>query len=126
MIRAKEHKMLFEKLTIWQKSHDFTKKIYNLTSSYPKSEQYGITSQLRRSSSSVPANIVEGHSRKGTKEFINFLSQARGSLSESQYFLILSKDLGYLSQKDFDSIINLSEEISKMLNSFINTLRTKL
>jgi four helix bundle protein len=118
--------MLFEKLTIWQKSHEFTKQVYKITSKFPKSELYGITSQLRRASSSVPANIVEGHSRKGTKEFINFLSQARGSLSESQYFLILSKDLGYISSENFSDLINLSEEISKMLNSFINTLRSKL
>lgn len=118
--------MLFTKLTIWQKSHEFTKQIYKLTSSYPKDEQYGIVSQLRRASSSIPANIVEGHSRKGTKEFINFLSQARGSLSESQYFLILSKDLGYVSESQFDKLIELSIEISKMLNSFIHTLKSKL
>jgi len=117
--------ILFTKLNIWQKAHELTKRVYLITQKFPANETYGITSQLRRASSSVPANIVEGYSRKGTKEFINFLSQARGSLCETQYFLILSKDLGYISENIFNKMLDESETIAKMINSFINTLRLK-
>ena len=78
--------MLYHNILVWKKSHEFTLQIYLITKKYPKDELFGIVSQMRRASSSVPANIVEGNARRSSKEFAQFLVQARGSLSETQYF----------------------------------------
>jgi len=114
----------FYHLKIWQKAHQLTLDIYKITISFPRYELYGITSQLRRAVSSVPANIVEGYSRRSKKEFVQFLYQARGSLDETIYFLILSKDLGYITDKKFNSLIEPASELMKMLNSFITKIKT--
>ena len=108
---------------VWKKAHEYTLEIYKITKQYPKDELFGIVSQLRRASSSVPANIVEGSARRTDKEFCQFLVQARGSLVETQYFLELSKDLGYLLEDDFNRLSEISVEIAKMLNSFITKVK---
>lgn len=113
----------YKKVNVWEKSHNFTLNIYKITRTFPKEEAYGITSQLRRASSSIPANIAEGLNRRSSKELRSFLYIAFGSANETQYFLELSKDLGYLKEEDwkeFDKAIRL---IQKMLNKFINTLK---
>jgi four helix bundle protein len=115
--------MLYHNLVVWKKAHEYTLEIYKITKQYPKDELFGIVSQLRRASSSVPANIVEGSARRTDKEFCQFLIQARGSLVETQYFLELSKDLGYLSKNDFDKLTIISTEVAKMLNSFITKIK---
>lgn len=115
----------FYRLKIWQKAHQLTLEIYKTTIKFPKHELYAITSQLRRAVSSVPANIVEGYSRRSKKEFIQFLYQARGSLDETIYFIILSKDLNYISDKEFAELIKLASELMKMLNSFITKTKSK-
>lgn len=115
--------MLYHNLLVWGKAHEYTLEIYKITKQYPKDELFGIVSQLRRASSSVPANIVEGSARRTDKEFCQFLVQARGSLVETQYFLELSKDLGYLSEDDFNKLTEISIEIAKMLNSFITKMK---
>lgn len=114
--------MNFKDLKIWQKSHSLALKIYKLTKELPKSETFGIISQIQRSSSSIPANIVEGFGRKSKNEFIQFLYQARGSLAETQYFLILIKDLKYYNT---DNLSTEYEELAKMLNSFITHIKLK-
>ena len=115
--------MLYHNLMVWKKAHEYTLEIYKITKQYPKDELFGIVSQLRRASSSVPANIVEGSARRTDKEFCQFLVQARGSLVETQYFLELSKDLGYLLEDDFNRLSEISVEIAKMLNSFITKVK---
>ena len=115
--------MLYHNLLVWGKAHEYTLEIYKITKQYPKDELFGIVSQLRRASSSVPANIVEGSARRTDKEFCQFLVQARGSLVETQYFLELSKDLGYLSEDYFNKLTEISIEIAKMLNSFITKMK---
>ena len=115
--------MIYHNLLVWKKAHEYTLEIYKITKQYPKDELFGIVSQLRRSSSSVPANIVEGSARRTDKEFCQFLVQARGSLVETQYFLELSKDLGYLLEDDFNRLSEISVEIAKMLNSFITKVK---
>jgi four helix bundle protein len=117
--------MNFKDLKIWEKSHQLTLQIYKLTKSLPRSEIFGIISQVQRSSSSVPANIVEGFGRKSKNEFIQFLYQAKGSLVETQYFLILIKDLNYADSAITDSLIQQYEELAKMLNSFISQIKLK-
>ena len=117
--------MLFDNLNVWKKAHELTLSVYRITKKFPSNEIYGITSQLRRAMSSVPANIVEGQARRTSKEFMQFLVQARGSLAETQYFLILSKDLEYISDKELDEMLKVSEDISRMLNSLINSVKLK-
>jgi four helix bundle protein len=86
----------FKKYDIWQLSHAFTLRIYSSTSLFPKDEMYGITSQIRRASSSIPTNISEGCGRNSDKEFNQYLNIALGSASEKEYLIILSRDLNYI------------------------------
>ena len=90
----------FRDFIVWQKAHELTLKIYKITKDFPKEEKFGISSQLRRATSSVPTNIVEGFKRRSDKEYSHFLNIAEGSLEEAKYHLILSSDLGYLNKED--------------------------
>jgi len=83
----------FRELVIWQKSHQLTLEIYKITSGFPSADRFGIVNKMRRAAYSIPSNIVEGYSRKSRKEFLQFMSIAKGSLEELKYFLILSYDL---------------------------------
>lgn len=112
----------FQDLIVWQKSHALTLRVYQATRKFPTEERYGITSQMRRASYSVPANIVEGHGRKSRKEFQQFLFIAMASLAELRYFLILSKDLSYLSSKDYEALWQDSDEVGRILYSFTCSL----
>lgn len=98
--------------------------IYKLTNSFPKEELYGLTSQIRRSSISIPSNIAEGSSRKGTKEFIQYLWIANGSLSELETQLEISQRLNYI--KNFDEITEKIKHIRKMLLGLMRSLERKL
>ena len=113
-------------LEIWKKSHELVLRIYDVTKAFPKYEDYALAGQIRRVASSVPANIVEGQSRNTTREYRQFLYNARGSLEEVRYFLLLSKDIGYLDNAVFQSLEGDSETLSKMLNGLIKSLSAKL
>ncbi|NMA49566.1 MAG: four helix bundle protein [Tissierellia bacterium] len=115
----------YRKVIVWDKAHRLTLDTYRITSNFPQSEIYGITSQLRSAASSVPANIAEGYSRGGTKQYINFLTIANGSLAETTYFLLLAHELGYIDEKEYLKLEEKCEEIGKMLNATIRTLRDK-
>lgn len=113
----------FKNILVWKKAHEFTIQIYQITKNYPKDEQYGITSQLRRASSSICANIVEGANKRTDKDFAHFLQTAFASACECEYFLILSKELDYID-KGLWADLNLKiTEIQKMINGFLKTLR---
>ncbi len=114
----KEKVISFRDLKIWEKSHKLVLAVYQLTQSFPAEEKYGLVSQLRRSASSIPANIVEGHARNSRKDFAHFLIVAKGSLEETKYFLILAKDLGYLSADIFEKLDLQCSEIGRMLYAF--------
>jgi len=116
----------WSELEVFKKSHELTLEIYKITENFPKSELFGIISQLRRAAFSVPVNIVEGKSRKNTKELIQFLNIANASLEEIRYFLLLSKDLKYIDDEKYSKLESDCEIISKMLNSFMNTLKRKV
>src|SRR5213083_3420176 len=90
----------YTKIEAWKLADDLTVVIYQRTRSFPKEELYGLTSQLRRASYSVPANIAEGSARESKRDYLHFLYIARGSLSETQYFIHLSSRLGYLAEDD--------------------------
>ena len=114
----------YKKYTVWQKSHQFVLDIYKVTKLFPKEELFGLTSQMRRSSSSIPTNIVEGAGRKGDKDFCRFLYIAFGSANEIEYQIILSKDLDYMDNETASGLFFKIEEIKKMLNKLISTLES--
>jgi four helix bundle protein len=106
-------------LIVWQRSHEFVLEVYKLTSDFPEKERFGLIQQIRRSSASVAANIVEGKSKRTDKEFLAFLYNSRGSLEETRYHLLLSKDLGYIDETRYNSLENLAAEVSFLLNKLI-------
>lgn len=115
----------FKKYDVWQISHSFTLKIYKITMNFPKEEIYSLTSQIRRASSSIPTNISEGCGRNSDKEFNQFLNIALGSACETEYLLILSKDLQYLDNEVFvklETEVNLiKSKIYNLKKALINT-----
>ena len=115
--------MHWKDLKVWEKAHNQVLEVYRITSSFPKEELYALTNQLKRSSASVAANIVEGQSRNTTKEYLQFLYNSRGSLEEARYHLLLAKDLEYLAIDKYMHLENQYEEISKMLNSLISRIK---
>jgi len=114
----------FKQLKVWQKSHEFTLAVYKVTNSFPVSEQYSIVSQLRRASASVGANIAEGCGKRTQKDFGSFLYNALGSCKECENHLLLSKDLGYIKEQDFQELKLLAEQIGKMLTALIKQVQT--
>lgn len=105
----------FKKYDIWQLSHSLTLEVHKITSVFPKEELFGITSQIRRSAASIPTNISEGCGRNSDKEFNQFLNIALGSANETEYLLILSKDLNYINN-----------EIFEKLEKEVNTIKSKI
>ena len=112
----------FKKYDIWLLSHNLTLDIYKLTSNYPKEELYNLVSQIRRACSSIPTNIAEGCGRSSDKEFNQFLNIALGSANETEYLIILSKDLNYITLEKFNEI----EIQINIIKSKIYKLKEKL
>ena len=113
----------YRQLSVWRKSHELTLLIYKKVSTFPKDETYNLVSQLKRASSSIAANIAEGTGRFSSKDFANFLQNALGSSHEIEYFLLLSKDLGYLSLESYEELDFKINEIKAMLISLIKRVR---
>lgn len=113
----------YKDLNVWKKAHSFTLYVYEITKSFQKEELYSLTNQLRRASSSIPANIAEGCGKNSNPEFAHFLNIALGSANEAEYFLLLSKDLTYLAESDFTATTENINEIKAMLISLINKVR---
>ncbi|HBR94265.1 MAG TPA: four helix bundle protein [Opitutae bacterium] len=114
----------YKDLIVWQKAMLLVTEVYRVTKRIPKEELYGLTNQVRRAAVSIPSNIAEGQARKGTAEFKNFLSIARGSLAEVETQLLIARNLQYLSESELKPLLELHAEIGKMLNSLINKLAT--
>ena len=110
-------------MDVFKLSHSLTIEIYKLTEKFPHEERFGLSSQMRRSAYSIPLNIVEGASRLGTKEYRQFVGIARGSSAEISYQLLLSRDLGYLSEQDYTSLGERYDRVAKMLTGLIRTLK---
>jgi four helix bundle protein len=113
----------FRKLQMWEKAHSLALGIYGASEKFPREEIYGLMSQIRRASVSIPTNIAEGCGRSGIQEFIHFLHIALGSASEVEYLLLLSKDLQYIGNSDYSKLSDLVVEIKRMLASFIKKLK---
>jgi len=113
----------FRQLQVWHKSHELTLAVYRSTQRFPKDELYGLTSQMRRSAVSIPANVAEGCCRGGDIEFGRFLQIAMGSAGELEYYFQLARDLNLLRAEDCDSLASSVTEVKRMLASLINKLK---
>ncbi len=111
----------FNDLVVWQKAHQFVLATYTLTASFPRSEIYCLTSQMRRAAISIPANIAEGFKRRGLSDKVRFLNFAQGSLEECRYYLILVQDLGYAATAEMELRL---EEVSKLLGAYGSAIET--
>jgi four helix bundle protein len=116
----------YRDLVVWQKAIELTVCVYQITRAFPRDEMYGLISQMRRASVSVASNIAEGRGRLSPAEFRHFLGLAQGSIYELQTQLIVATKLSMMSTKEFDSAAILSNEISKMLTAFIQTLNSSV
>jgi four helix bundle protein len=114
----------YRELKVWQKAHELTLAVYRATAAFPREEMYGLTIQIRRSSSSIAANLAEGCGRNGTAEFARFCSIAMGSASELEYHLLLARDLKLLKPKDHEQIAQQATEVKRMLTGLLKRLKT--
>jgi four helix bundle protein len=115
----------YKELEVWKRSVALTTELYKLTSRFPDTERYGLTSQIRRAVTSIPANIAEGWGRGSTGEYVQFLTVARGSLMEVETHLIVACNLHLLSALAFAPLSEEIEEIGKMLNALIRALKSR-
>lgn len=116
----------YKELQVWQKGMALAKIVYQLTKRFPDSERFGLTSQMRRAAVSVPSNIAEGQARHGTREFLQFLSHASGSLAELETQVLLSIELGFCKQPDVAQLNACIEELQKMLAAIRQKLSEKV
>lgn len=113
----------FRDLIVWQLAHQLTLCVYRYTKQFPKEELFGLTSQMRRASASVAANIVEGFAKVSDRDKVRFLNIAQGSLEECKYFIFLSKELGFGENKELEEI---AEETSKVLTAYRNSIKKRI
>jgi four helix bundle protein len=113
----------YRKLKVWQKAHELTLAVYRISINFPRAELYGLTSQLRRSCSSISANLAEGCGRNGDAELARFCSIAMGSASELDYHLLLAKDLKLIESKEYQKLADQTSEVKRMLTGFFQTLK---
>jgi four helix bundle protein len=105
----------FTEIKVWQRAHEFVLDVYRVTKGFPSDERFGIISQIRRAAVSVPTNIAEGAKRSSNAEYARFLNIAEASMAETEYLLMLSRDLGYLEAPTAERLLGESNEVSSML-----------
>ena len=115
----------YQQLKVWQVGMQLVRAVYLLSDQFPKHEQYGLTSQIRRAAVSVPANIAEGHARDSTKEFLHHVSIAQGSLAEVETMIILAEDLGYCTRTKTNELLQQCAEEGRMLRGLQKTLKLR-
>ena len=108
----------FEQLIVWQKAHSYVLAIYKITKQYPKEELFCLVNQMRRAAASLTANIAEGYAKISSKDKLRFYNISQGSLEETRNFIILSKDLGYITLQDKEQLGIQAAEISRLLNAY--------
>jgi four helix bundle protein len=116
----------YTKIEAWRRADDLAVAVYRRTQSFPKEELYGLTAQLRRAAYSVPANIAEGAARGTKRDYLHFLHIARGSLAETQYFLHLAHRLGYLSDGDYEDLLDQTKAAFACLHGLIQAVQREL
>ena len=114
----------FKSLIVWKKAYELGLLVYQLTKNFPKDEQYGLTTQMRRAAISISGNIAEGYERQHRKEYIQFLMIARGSLGELETYLMFAWDLRYINQIEFDNADSKRREVGKLFHGLIKSLIT--
>jgi four helix bundle protein len=112
----------FEELNVWKNAHLFSLSVYKETENFPKSELFGLTSQFRRAAVSISANIAEGYKKKGKLDKMRFFNISQGSLEECRYFIILSRDLNYITSIKHDEMNLKIQEVSKLLNAYYRAI----
>jgi four helix bundle protein len=115
----------FEEMPVWQKGMDLAQQIHFITEALPRKEDYGLTSQIRRSALSIPGNLAEGFGRRHTKDKLNFYYASRGSLAETRSHLIYGRKVGYFNGKDCDELLAKIEQVWKEINAMIKSFRSK-
>jgi four helix bundle protein len=115
----------FRTLNAWKKAYELTLDIYRLSKSFPREETYALTSQLLRAAVSVPANIAEGYERNHRKEYLQFLFIAKGSLGEVETYLLLAKDLGYMTENEYSTANTIREETARIIKGLIRALESE-
>ena len=108
----------FEQLIVWQKAHSYVLAIYKITKQYPKEQSFCLVNQMRRAAASITANIAEGYAKISSKDKRRFYNISQGSLEETRNFIILSKDLGYITLQDKEQLGIQAAEISRLLNAY--------
>lgn len=115
----------FKKLKVWEEAHKLVLLLYKMTQNFPKEEMFGLVSQIRRAVESIPTNIAEGRGRKYRQDYIRFLYIARGSLYETEYHLLLAKDLGYITEAQFAEVEERINLIGRLINGLIKAIATE-
>ena len=115
----------FKEVVAWQKAHDFVLMVYNATKQYPSFERFGLCSQFQRAAVSIPANIAEGYRRDGMADKLRFLNIVQGSLEEYRYYVLLSKDLGYIGLDAYDMMNDAMECTSRLLNAYYKGIKNR-
>ncbi len=115
----------YQDLIVWQKAMDLVEATYTATRPFPREELYGLTSQLRRAAVSIPSNIAEGHGRQSTREYVQHLSIARGSLNELETQVLLARRLDYLNESQLTHIMSVAAEVGRLLSGLTNSLTAK-
>lgn len=112
----------YQELIVWQKAMDLVEEVYTVTRGFPREEIYGLTSQLRRATVSIPSNVAEGQGRRTTPDFLRHLSIAYGSLLELETQVLIATRLGYLAQGGCQRVINMAAEVGRLLNGLMSSL----
>ncbi len=108
----------FKDLIVWQKAHAFVLLVYRMSGKFPSAERFGLCSQFQRAAVSIPANIAEGYRKLSKADKLRFINVSQGSLEECRYYVILSEDLAYISNDDYNSLNALIEDVSRLLNAY--------
>lgn len=116
----------FKNLKAWEEAHKLVLQVYQITADFPTDERFGLTNQIRRSAVSICANLAEGCERRTTKDYLSFIYISKASLSETQYHLLLAKDLNYLAEEKYNSLSNLADYVGAILHRLISSLEKKL
>ena len=114
----------FYGIVAWQKAHEFVLMVYRETKNFPDFEKFGLCSQFQRAAVSIPANIAEGYKKMSKADKLRFYNIAQGSLEECRYYVLLSKDLGYINEDNYNFLFNAVEETSKLLNGYCKGVMT--
>lgn len=121
-----ERPKTYRDLVAWQKAHRLVLEVYRVTEVYPEHERFGLTSQTRRATVSVASNIAEGFSRRSLNHYLSHLDMSSTSLEETKYHLLLGRDLGYLSQQEYESLSGFADDVGRLLRRLSQSLERKL